>query len=161
MSKTLRLIAIAAATAFALPALAGSWPPIAPRTAANKVAPATLLAPAKAPDAGRVISGFESVPGEPGAQLAQHKYVLVGGTLVHSDECDHANRAKPAMIVSPRAIGGFEPVSGEPEAQISEHKYVYAGGKWEHSAECDHAIRNASVARPADIERARTFSPGA
>lgn len=161
MSKILRLIAIAAATALALPAVAGSWPSIAPRKAANSVAPAKLLAPATAPDAGRVISGFESVPGEPVAQLAQHKYVLVGGTLVHSDECDHAIRAKPAMTVGTHAIGGFEPVSGEPGAQLAQHKYVYAGGKWEHSAQCDHAIRNASVPRPADIERARTFSPGA
>ena len=112
MSKALRLITIAAATALALPALAGSWPPIAPRKAANTAATTTRVAPAKAPDAAR-------------------------------------------------SVNGFEPVAGEAGWQLSQHKYVYAGGKWRHSDECDHVIRSASVPTPADIERNRTFSPGA
>lgn len=161
MSKTLRLIAIAAATALALPALAGSWPPIAPRKAASKAAPTTLFVPAAAPDAARATNGFEYVGGESGFQLAQHKYILVGGTFVHSDECDHAIRAKPATTASTRAVNGFEPVGGEPGWQLSQHKYVYEGGKWAHSDQCDHVIRAASMPNPADIERNRTLSPGA
>lgn len=94
MLKTMRLISVAAVAALALPALAGSWPPIAPRKSPN-AAPAAVTAPAsprstdsRPPQA----SDFEFVGGDTGWQLSQHKYVFAGGRLVMSDECDHTIR---------------------------------------------------------------------
>ena len=44
----------------------------------------------------QVVNGFEPVAGEAGWQLAQHRYVIVGGRFVHGSDCDHAVRPAPA-----------------------------------------------------------------
>jgi hypothetical protein len=44
----------------------------------------------------RAVAGFEYVGGEAGWQLAQHKYEIMNGKLLMSDECDHAIRAAQA-----------------------------------------------------------------
>ena len=93
MLKTLRLITLAAATALVLPAIAGSWPNLPARKAAEKPAAA---APAAKPAKTRSLDGFEPADGEAGWQLSQHKYELSKGKLVMSDECDHKVRQAQA-----------------------------------------------------------------
>ncbi len=41
-------------------------------------------------------SGFEFVGGETGWQPTGHKFIRVGGTFAHSQECDHAIRVVAA-----------------------------------------------------------------
>lgn len=87
MSKTARFILLAAVTALALPASAGSWPPTPARKAYKAQGPAA---------APRAIPDFEFIGGEGGWQLSQHKYDFVAGKVVMSDECDHAIRVVKA-----------------------------------------------------------------
>jgi hypothetical protein len=115
MLKTMRLISVAAVAALALPALAGSWPPIAPRKATTK--PAVVAAPAKpaaaattaaAKPATAALAGFEQAGGDAGWQLVQHKYDFLDGKFTMSDECDHAVRIAqaptPAEVESARRL---------------------------------------------------------
>lgn len=97
MLRIARLMAATAVATLALPALAGSWPNILPRSAAPKAVQATQGALAQ-----KIVSpdGFEFIGGEAGWQLAQHKMERRSGSWVHSDECDHAIRA--AQAAAPR-----------------------------------------------------------
>lgn len=151
MLKTMRLISVAAVAALALPALAGSWPPIAPRKA-PKAAAVSVTTPAP-----RAIDGFEAVAGEAGWQLVQPSYNIAGGKLVRTDTpvqtLTATNDALPAT--------GFEPAGGDAGWALSQHKYVFAGGRLAMSDDCDHAIRTAKAPTAAEIETARKFSPGA
>ena len=89
MLKTLKLAAVAAATALVLPAIAGpSWPPTPPRDPGKAPAAVKVV---KAPET-RSVNGFEYVGGDAGWQLSQHKYEFVNGRFAMSDECDHAIR---------------------------------------------------------------------
>jgi hypothetical protein len=120
MTRTLSFIAAFAVATLVLPAAAGSWPP-APssgKTAAKAVlmqtrhgemSPATRLhaesnvaSGANAAATAKVVNGFQYIGGEGGWQVAQHKYVLSNGRLVHSNECVHAYltaaRSNPAEI---------------------------------------------------------------
>ena len=99
MLRIARLIAATAVAALALPALAGSWPTILPRSAAPKAVQAAqgALAQKSAPP-----DGFEFIGGEAGWQPAQHKMERRAGRWVHSDECDHAIRA--AQAAAPQAV---------------------------------------------------------
>lgn len=165
MLKTLRLVTVAVAAALALPAVAGpSWPPTPPRKDVGKAPAAVKIV--KAPET-RAVNGFEYVGGESGWQLAQHKYELVNGKLVMSDECDHAIRAttppaaaKIAKASETRSVNGFEYVGGESGWQLSQHKYEFVNGKLAMSDECDHVIRTVRAPTPAEVEQARQFSPG-
>ena len=150
MLKTMRLISVAAVAALALPALAGSWPPIAPRKAPKAAAVAVT---ASTP---RSLDGFEAIAGEPGSQLVNPTYALSGGQLVRTD-------AAPAVAgtEAPTPAAGYEFVGGETGWQISQHKYVFAGGRLAMSDECDHAIRVVKAPDPRDVDKARLQSPGA
>ncbi len=160
MLKTLRFVTIAVAAALALPVVAGpSWPPTPPRKDAGT--PPAIVKIVKAPEI-RSVNGFEYVGGEAGWQLAQHKYGLVNGKLVMSDECDHTIRlATPPAAVEmaktseTRSVNGFEYVGGEAGWQLAQHKYELMNGKLAMSDECDHAIRKAEAATPSDLERAK------
>ena len=99
MLKTMRLISVAAAAALALPALAGSWPPVAPRKA-PKAAAVFVTAPAP-----RSIDGFEATAGEPGSRLVQPAYGLVGGKLVRVDT---PPRTAIATASAAPSVAGFE-----------------------------------------------------
>jgi len=151
MLKTMRLISVAAAAALALPALAGSWPPIAPRKAPKAAA---VFVTAQAP---RSIDGFEATPGEAGSQLVQPAYNFVSGKLVR------ANTTPRSAVATTRTAPpvGFDYVGGDSGWALSQHKYVFAGGRLAMSDECDHAIRIVKAATPAEIETARMLSPGA
>ena len=151
MLKTMRLISVAAVAALALPALAASWPPIAPRKAPKAAA---VSVTAQAP---RSIDGFEATAGEPGSQLAQPAYTLVGGKLVRVDITPRT--AIPTTEAPP--VAGFDYVGGDAGWALSQHKYVFAGGRLAMSDECDHAVRIVKAATPAEIETARMLSPGA
>lgn len=151
MLKTMRLISVAAVAALALPALAGSWPPIAPRKAPQAAA-VSVTAPAP-----RSIDGFEATPGEAGWQLVQPTYSFVGGKLVRTDTTPRTAIATTA--VAPPA-SGFEYVGGDAGWDLSPHKYVFTGGRLAMSDECDHAIRIVKAPTPAEIETARKLYPG-
>lgn len=71
-----------------------------------------VLTSRRAP-AQRVQDNFESVGGEPGWQLAQHRLVLRGGRFEHSEECDH-------MIRSASAAPG--------PREVETTKQLYPGG---------------------------------
>lgn len=151
MLKTMRLISVAAAAALALPALAGSWPPIAPRKA-PKAAAVSVTAPAS-----RSIDGFEAIGGEPGWQLVNPTYGLSNGELVRADT------APGAAIVATRntpPTAGFEYVGGDTGWELSQHKYVLAGGRLAMSDECDHAIRIVKAPMPAEVEATRNLYSG-
>lgn len=152
MLKTMRLISVAAAAALALPALAGSWPPIAPRKA-PKAAAISVTAPAP-----RSIDGFEATAGEAGWQLVQPAYSLVSGKLVRADTTP---RTAIATTGAAPPVAGFEYVGGDAGWVLSQHKYVFAGGRFAMSDECDHAIRTVKAPTPAEIETARNLYPGA
>ena len=102
MSRTLKVAALAAAAALALPAVAGpSWPPTPPRKqpsrATGEEQPAPRVAvPPPLSKATPSKAGFEYVGGDAGWQLAQHRYDFVGGRFTMSDECDHAIRSAQA-----------------------------------------------------------------
>lgn len=154
MLKTMRLISVAAAAALALPALAGSWPPIAPRKA-SKAAPAIVV---PAPDrATRSLDGFEPAAGEAGWQLVQPSYVLANGSFARVDT------APRTAIATTKAAppSDFEYVGGDAGWALSQHKYVFAGGRLAMSDECDHVVRIVKAPTPVEIETARTQSPGA
>lgn len=156
MLKTTRLISVAAIAALALPALAGSWPPIAPRKAVNKEVAAA--APSKASAVTATQDGFEPIAGEAGWQLVQPRYAYANGKFVR----EGGTGAAPALAASPaRTTDSFEETGGESGWQLAQHKYDFVGGRFVMSDECDHVIRAAQAATPADVERARIFSPGA
>jgi hypothetical protein len=67
----------------------------------------------------------------------------------------------PAKRVAAASPGGFEYVGGDSGWQPAPHRLVWVAGRFVHSDECDHAIRTAEAATSRDIERMRTFSPGA
>lgn len=151
MLKTMRLISVAAAAALALPALAGSWPPIAPRKA-PKAAAVAVTAPAP-----RSVDGFEAIGGEPGWQLVNPTYGLAEGKLVRTDTAPAATTAATTTL----AAAGFEYVGGEAGWELSQHKYVFAGGSLAMSDECDHAIRIVKAPTPAEVEATSKLYPGA
>jgi hypothetical protein len=159
MTNTTRLILLAAATALALPAAAGSWPPTPPRKAhaVAQSVPSAAQVPVGTP---RAVADFEQVGGDAGWQPAQHKYVYVEGKWVHSDECDHAVRARAVTVAPQRAIDGFEPAGGDAGWQPSQHKYIFANGKFTMSDECDHAIRTVQRPTPAELESDRRLYSG-
>lgn len=43
-----------------------------------------------------VVNGFETIGGDAGWQLAQHRYVWINGAFAHSGECDHVVRTAAA-----------------------------------------------------------------
>lgn len=152
MLKTMRLISVAAAAALALPALAGSWPPIAPRKA-PKAAAVSVTAPAA-----RSLDGFEATGDEAGWQLASPAYAFASGKLVRTDTAPGA-----AVVVAKAAPtdAGFEYVGGETGWQPSQHKYVFAGGRFEMSDECDHAVRIVKAPTPDEVEATSKLYAGA
>lgn len=156
MLKTMRLISVAAAAALALPALAGSWPPIAPRKASSPPAASVLPVPAAAQ---RSIDGFEFVGGEAGWQLAQPRYDNVSGTLVRVD--DGARTSVAATKTTGTGANGFDFVGGEGGWQLSQHKYDFTAGKFVMSNECDHTIRLVTAPAPAEVEATRALYGGA
>jgi hypothetical protein len=158
MLKTMRLICVAAIAALALPAMAGSWPPTPPRKAVNK--PAAAAAPSKGPAAVAARDGFEQVTGEAGWQLVQPEYAYESGKFVLKGGAAGTTLAQGAEAYK-GTVDGFEAVGGEAGWQLAQHKYVFGGGRLTMSDECDHAIRAAQAATPGDVERSRTFSPGA
>ena len=112
MLKTGKLIAAMAIATLALPALAGSTQPAPTKSAAasftqsedgyaregeagtwrpklTATQPTVDVATAKA-------NGFEYIGGEPGWQVAQHRFVWTAGRFAHSNECDHAIRTAKA-----------------------------------------------------------------
>ena len=145
MLKTLKIAALAASVALALPAVAGpSWPPTPPRKASVN-APAGAKAIATQDEA---TGDFEYVGGDAGWQLRQPRYE--NGKLVGT-----APRGLAAAPGKTRAADGFEFVGGESVWQLAPHKYDYVNGTFAMSDECDHAIRTAEAATPADLERAK------
>ena len=107
MLRIARLIAAIAVAALALPALAGSWPPILPRSAAPK---ALQAASGTLAQKNASLDGFEFIGGEAGWQPAQHKMERRSGRWVHSDECDHAIR--PAQAAAPQAVEAAQKLYG-------------------------------------------------
>lgn len=130
MLKTMRLTIAAAAVAMALPALA-----VAPRS----------------------IDGFEATSGEAGWQLVQPAYSFAGGKIVRIDTAPRTAVADTKAALPPT---GFENAGGDTGWAVSQHKYVFAGGRLAMSDECDHAIRTVKGPTPAEMEAARSLSPG-
>lgn len=100
MSKVQLLLAAVAASALALPVLAGGPPSPYPAWKGVKQAPkAAATAPQDA--ASRQVRDFEYVGGDAGWQLVQHHYIVVNGRFEHASDCDHEMR----MAERPRADG--------------------------------------------------------
>jgi len=155
MLKTMRLISVAAVAALALPALAGSWPPIAPRKATTK--PAVAAAPAKAAAVSAPAGTFVPAPGDAGWRLVQPEYAYENGRFVMLN----APAATTAIAKAEAgAIAGFTPGGGDAGWLLVQHKYVFAGGKFVMSDECDHAVRAVQRPTPAEVESARRSQSG-
>lgn len=103
MKATPKFLLAAVIGALALPAAAGSWPNLPVRKAGATKPASVQPAAIQAATVPRIATdGFEFIGGDTGWQLAQHKYLLVGGRFAHSDECDHAIRT--AQAPTPREI---------------------------------------------------------
>ena len=152
MLKTLKIAALAASVALALPAVAGpSWPPTPPRKASvNAPAAAKAVAPQNIAAQNEASGDFEYVGGEAGWQLRQPRYE--NGKLAGT-----APRALPAAAPGKtRTTDGFEVAGGESGWQLASHKYDFVNGRFTMSDECDHAILAAQRApTPAELEEAR------
>lgn len=154
MLKTLRLIGLAAAAALVLPALAGSWPPIASPKAKARAALATV--PAKVATTGAAAGTFAPAAGEAGWQLVQPEYAYDNGRFVQRN-------VAPTSTVALEAVGmvaGFEPAAGDAGWQLAQHKYDFVSGKFAMSEECDHAIRVVKAPTPAQLEQVRRLQSG-
>lgn len=95
MSKVQSLLAAVAASALALPVLAGGPPFPYPAWKGVEQAPkAAAAATATAPQdaASRQVRDFEYVGGDAGWQLVQHHYIVVNGRFEHASDCDHEMR---------------------------------------------------------------------
>jgi len=146
MLKTGKLIAAMAIATLALPAMAGSWPPILRKAPGNTTQPA----PTKSPAANFWGDGYAR-EGEGGTW---------GGKLTATQPTvDTATQ--PSVDVATANANGFQYIGGESGWQVAQHKYVWTAGHFAHSSECDHAIHTAKAATPAELESARLLYPGA
>lgn len=151
MQQTVKLIAAIALATMAVPAMAGSWPNL---PAAGKAAGGNwhVTAPASR-------DGFVETSGDATASLEQYSYTFERGTV--RSVAPRLAGPQPAKRVATASPGGFEYVGGDSGWQPASHRLVWVSGRFVHSDECDHAIRTAEAATSRDIERMRTFSPGA
>lgn len=152
LNRTATLTAAVAIALLALPAAAGSWPNIAPRKAQQASAP-LVRAPAQS------IDGFVAEPGENVASLEPVRYFTKETSATAS--AARAATNTPVADAAATYVSGFEFVGGETGWQPAVHKFVWSAGRFAHSDECDHAIRVVSGPTPAEIDAAKTRSPGA
>ena len=160
MLKTGKLITAIAVATLALPAVAGSWPPILPARKAQ--AGTTQPAPTK-PSAANFTQSQDGYAreGEDGTwRREQDRYFRSeDGPQERTFAPRKLAASQPAVNVATAKANGFEYTGGEAGWQLSQHKYVLKAGRFAHSDECDHVIRTAKAATPAELESARLLYP--
>ncbi len=148
LNRSARLAAAAVITLLSLPAVAGSWPNIAP-SKATKAAPV-----ATAP---QFRDGFVSLPGENMSTLEEVRYF----TTEEKDKAYMPRVAAPTPYVAAAGPKDFEYIGGETGWQPTGHKFVWSAGRFAHSEACDHVIRTVKAPTSKEMDATNRLSPGA
>jgi hypothetical protein len=152
MLKTPATVTALVIAALSLPATAGSWPNLP----AKKFQASIANAPVAATPATGYVAGSE----EGGWSLEQYRYFRDEDQPNQRARTPLATSAPSAATTASTSANGFQFVGGDTGWQPVGHTFVMKNGALAHSDQCDHMIRTVQGPTPAEVEAARSLSPG-